>query len=308
MKSSVQKEEQVLLPTPAELRFGKGWKILIPFVFLPLLIISAAVGVFLLFGKLAQQELTPQEYLEKIRSGGTHKRWQAAYELSRHLARGNVGKDRIQFEKEIRELFKNSKLNEQVLRRYLLIALGQVGSKDSISMLEEVVQNDVNTETQIYALLALARIGLPRAQPVVAKQVESEDPGLRKAAAFALGFVGSPKDIETLKKLLDDNVKDVRWNAALGLAKLGSSAGEHELLQLLEPEYIRKETPNLREAERIEIILSAANALGQIRSIAAIPKLQTLSESATDSRLRIAATNVLKAIKAETLTKTAVFE
>ena len=48
-------------------------------------IVVVAVAIFYLFGKLATEEHTIPDYLNQIRSGSSHERWQAAYQLSKSL-------------------------------------------------------------------------------------------------------------------------------------------------------------------------------------------------------------------------------
>ena len=64
--------------------------ILFQFVLFPLGIVVVAVGIFLLFGKLASNEQSIPDYLNDIRSGSKHERWQAAYQLSKSLKRGEA--------------------------------------------------------------------------------------------------------------------------------------------------------------------------------------------------------------------------
>ncbi|MCU1244434.1 MAG: hypothetical protein JWN02_344, partial [Acidobacteria bacterium] len=61
--------------------------ILFQFVFFPLGIVVIAVGIFLLFGRMATEERTIPDYLSAIRAGSSHERWQAAYQLSKSLKR-----------------------------------------------------------------------------------------------------------------------------------------------------------------------------------------------------------------------------
>ena len=61
--------------------------ILFQFVIFPLGIVCVAVIIFLLFGKLATEEHTIPDYLNAIRSGSAHERWQvASAELIRILS------------------------------------------------------------------------------------------------------------------------------------------------------------------------------------------------------------------------------
>ena len=270
-----------------------GAKLLIPFAVLPVIIVCASVGVFMLFGKLAHTDMGPSDYLKRMQQGSTHKRWQAAYELSRFLSRADVGEDRATFEKEMLDVFKNTKPTDSDLRRYLLVGLGQIGSAQSLPTLTKLV-NSNDDDAKIYALWALGRIGDAQAAPTVRAQLESSDPGIQKTAAFAMGFVGSAEDIPKLKALLESNTPDVRWNAALALAQLGNDSGAHQILQLLNADTLRESTPGLKDGERNQIVLTAVNAVGKLKLQKAKNRIHEIAETATDPALRAAARNVSK--------------
>ena len=45
----------------------------------------------------------------------------------------------------------------------------------------------------------------------------------RLAATMSLGFIGDSNSIPVLTELLNDNEPNIRWDAAIGLAKMGSA-------------------------------------------------------------------------------------
>ncbi len=286
-----------LSPTPAELRFGGSWKMIIPFALLPILIVSVFVGIFLLFGKLAENRSGISNHLAALRSGSSHERWQAAYELSGSLARENLGDKRPEIEKELLSILREAKPEESTLRQYLLVALGQVGGKASLPAIMDLARNDSNGDIQIWALWALGRIGLPEGKGLAIEKLKSNDAGLRKTAAFALGAMGSKEDVPLLLPLLDDSTSDVRWNTALSLAKLGDSSGKNEILLLLDSKQLEKATPQLRSAERNQIVISAINGAGQIRLMESLPLIEDLASNSTDPMVRETARRVVLRIR-----------
>src|SRR6266849_1609223 len=92
--------------------------ILFQFVLFPLGVVVVAVGIFLLFGKLASGEQSIPDYLNEIRSGSKHERWQAAYQLSKSLKRGE-GKKIPNLEDQVAALYQGSKHDDPRIRRYL---------------------------------------------------------------------------------------------------------------------------------------------------------------------------------------------
>lgn len=274
-----------LQKTPAELKFGGSWKMIIPLFLIPLAIVVGAVGVFYLFGKITSYQKTPQEYVEELQTSNSHKRWQAAYELSRFVIQGEKTTLEPDFEGKLIKIYESADPQEQKLRTYLTIVLAHVGRESSAKLFEKKITSSENIEDQIYSLWALGKIGASSAVDVVVSKLNSEDPGLRKTAAFSLGFVGNSKHVPMLEKLLQDDVNDVRWNAALALAQLGSGAGKMEISNLLNKEYLISQTPSLREEERNEIVISAINASLKIKYSDAAPLISTWKQS-PNQRLR----------------------
>ena len=90
--------------------------ILFQFVLFPLGVVVVAVGIFLLFGKLASGEQSIPDYLNEIRSGSAHERWQAAYQLSKSLKRGEA-KRYPNLENQVAALYVSSKHDDPRIRR-----------------------------------------------------------------------------------------------------------------------------------------------------------------------------------------------
>src|ERR1700751_2915087 len=110
--------------------------ILFQFVIFPLGIVLVAVGIFLLFGKLATEEHTIPDYLNAIRSGSSHERWQAAYQLSKSLKRGEESRY-PNLEQNVAALYTNSKSDDPRIRRYLGMVLGTLGDHRATPLLIE---------------------------------------------------------------------------------------------------------------------------------------------------------------------------
>src|SRR5579864_843870 len=82
--------------------------ILMQFVVFPLGIALSAVLIFFLFGKLASEDHSIPDYLNTIRSGSSHERWQAAYQLSKSLKRGEAARY-PELEQQVAALYVDSK-------------------------------------------------------------------------------------------------------------------------------------------------------------------------------------------------------
>ena len=129
--------------------------------------------------------------------------------------------------------------------------------------------------------------------PGILPFLESEQPDLRKMAAYVLGVLGDSKSIEPLKRLLNDETDDVRWNAALSLARLGSDAGYDVLLKMLDRETLASRD-QMPEAKIEEIMTNAARGLALLRRTEALPVLARISNSDKSLKVRQAAMEALQ--------------
>ena len=79
--------------------------------------------------------------------------------------------------------------------------------------------DDPDAETRISVIWALGSSGDASAIPHVERMYASGDAGVRKMAVYALGALPGDAQLETLQHALEDDAVDVRWNAAVGLAR-----------------------------------------------------------------------------------------
>src|SRR5436309_584906 len=131
--------------------------LLFQFVIFPLGIVLVAVAIFLLFGKLASNEQAIPDYLNEIRSGSSHERWQAAYQLSKSLKRGEA-KRYPNLEQQVASLYVQSKHDDPRIRRYLGMVLGTLGDRRATPLLIDGAQHDADIESRLYALMALGEL------------------------------------------------------------------------------------------------------------------------------------------------------
>ena len=85
---------------------------------------------------------------------------------------------------------------------------------------------------------------------------------VRNRVAIALGVMNSVNGNKSLRFLLSDTEPNVRWNAAISLAKHGDSSGRVELLNLLDRTYFsRFEDIDRYEKEQAMMVAVKAAAL-----------------------------------------------
>jgi HEAT repeat protein len=243
-----------------------------------------------IFGLIASEGRSARDYLAEVRSGSTNRRWQAAFELSKILQtnRDAALKDE-RFVPEIVALFDDSGNDDPRVRRYLAVALGRIGDRRAVASLLRVLEKpDADPETLIYAVWALGAIGDPQAAASLVKLASSEDPGVRKAVAHALGALPSPETRAALVAGLGDAVDDVRWNAALALARQGDAAAKPVLLQMLDRSQLARAAGLTPEQEE-EALLQAVGAASKLADGDVREALERLHRSDSSLRVREAA-------------------
>jgi len=277
-------------------RLGTPFLVLQFFLF-PLAIVAVCVAVFIVFGLIAGEGKGARDYLDDIRSGGANRRWQAAFELSKLL---QAGKDKAladpRFVPEVLDVYKTAANDDPRVRRYLTLALARLHDPRALPELERVARGEgggSDAETQIYAVLALGAIGDPAALPALLPLAAGPDAGLRKAVAHALGSLPSDESRAALTTMLNDPVEDVRWNAALSLARRGDPAAAPVLLTMMDRAHMAS-VPGLNDQQREEALLEAVRVAWAVPDPALRDTLQRLRAADPSLQVREAAAAALE--------------
>jgi HEAT repeat protein len=256
--------------------------ILFQFVIFPLGIVVIAVGVFLLFGKLASDEQSIPDYLNEIRSGSSHERWQAAYQLSKSLKRGEA-KRYPNLEEQVASLYVGAKHDDPRIRRYLSMVLGSLGDRRATPLLVDALK-EPDVDTRIYALLALADLRDPSSVPALMNAAHDEEKDVRKTALYALGSIGDPRGSDLLAGELTDETADVRYNAAIALARMGDRRAIGVLREMLDRSRLNN-VRDMREDQKEEAMIVAINSYTRLVGQGASPDLVRLTH---DPNIRVA--------------------
>jgi HEAT repeat protein len=267
--------------------------ILFQFVLFPLAIVLVAVGIFLLFGKLATEEHTIPDYLTEIRAGSSHERWQAAYQLSKSLKRGEA-KRYPNLEAQVAQLYRESKNDDPRIRRYLSMVLGNLGDRRATPLLLDAL-NDHDPETRIYALMALGELRDPAAVPSISQAAGSQDKDVRKTAYYALGAIGDPRAVPLLAGGLDDEVADVRWNAAIALARFGDRRAIPRVREMLDRSRLAN-VKDMREDQKEDAMIVAMTTYVRLAGREAVPDLQRIASTDPSLRIRAAAQEAIRSV------------
>lgn len=274
--------------------------LVLQFFIFPMAIVLVCVTVFVVFGLIASEGRSARDYLAEVRSGSANRRWQAAFELSKVLlAKKDPALADPRFVAELVALFDQAAHDDPRVRRYLALALGRLGDKRAVPSLLRALQREQadeaapdDPETQIYAIWSLGVIGDPSAVPSLAALAAGEDAGLRKAAVHALGSFDIPEARGALRRGLEDGVDDVRWNAALGLARQGDAASTPVLLQMMDRERLAA-VPGLSAEQRELAILAAVDASEQLDDGRLSAALENLARADASLKVRDSARTML---------------
>src|SRR6202049_4231253 len=177
--------------------------IAVQFFLIPLLVVGATVLVYLGFRSLLTDDRSAEEYLTDIRSGGSNRRWPAAYELSRMMADpAFVKKEEAVLAPELTKAFAESKDDDDPrVRQYLALTLGRLTPIPAAArqLLIEAL-NDKDGQTRISAIWALAATGDATVAPDLERLYASDDAGVRKMTVYALGSLPTDAGAATLIK------------------------------------------------------------------------------------------------------------
>src|SRR5713226_5899508 len=274
----------------------------VQFFLIPLAVVGVTVMVYVGFRSLLTDDRSPADYLSEIRNGGSTRRWPAAYELSRLMTDPKVRADRTLGPALVRA-FEESKDDDPQVRRYLALAIGRLDPPlpaEAVTGLTKAL-DDPDSELRISTIWALGSSAdasvVPRLQPLY----ESEDAGIRKMLVYALGALPGDAQLVTLRTALQDRAPDVRWNAAVALARHGNHEGVPVLQQMLDRAYVEQTVKrDVRQDEDrdpiADVMISGLRAAATLKDDALKPSVTTLSQTDRSMKVRQAALEALKVI------------
>jgi hypothetical protein len=274
----------------------------VQFFLIPLAVVGIAVTVYVGFRSLLADNRGAQEYLAEVRNGGSDRRWPAAYELSRLMADPKVRADRT-LGPELVKAFEATPDSDPLVKRYLALAIGRLDPPLPPKAIEDLTRalDASDPDTRISAIWALGSSGdaavVSRLEPLY----ESPDQGVRKMVVYALGALPGETQIATLRRALQDSAHDVRWNAAVALARKGNHDGVPVLRQMLDRQYVeRTVTRDVRQDDDrdpiADVMISGLRAAATLRDEALLPSVTSLSQQDRSMRVRQAALEALKVI------------
>ena len=228
----------------------------------PLGIVAVVVLVVWGVHYLATSSWDPEAYLAELEQQGPN-RWQVAYDFAQLVRRSDVRTNAqvaqrlgqillAQLEDPPPEESAERFQTEANFRIYLVKALGEFSVPEGFPALLQAARlgrNEPERQVQMAAVEAVATLtfhvlqsGRTVPEEVITTLLElsrHQDPRLRTRAAFALGVLdqtASAEVLDRLEQMLDDPVVDVRYNAAVALARYGRSEAVPTLVEMLQPQ------------------------------------------------------------------------
>jgi HEAT repeat protein len=275
----------------------------VQFFLIPLTVVAVTVAVYVGFRSMLADDRSPKDYLAEIQNGGSDRRWPAAYELSRLMSNPKVRADKT-LAPALVKAFQDSK-NDPEVRRYLALAIGRLDPPLPAQAIAELTQalEDPDSQTRISVIWAL---GSSADEAVVPRLIElysapDVDPGIKKMTVYALGALPGEKQIDLLRTALQDSTADVRWNAAVALARHGRNEGAVVLHEMLDRAYVERTVKrDVRQDEDqdpiADVMISGIRAGAALKDSSLKPAIETLSHEDRSMKVRQAALEALKVI------------
>lgn len=277
--------------------------IAVQFFLIPLLVVGATVLIYTGFRSLLGADRSVEEYLIDIRSGGSNRRWPAAYELSRLMADPQfVKREQGKLAPELTKAFAASSDDDPRVRQYLALTLGRLTPipPDARRLLIEAL-NDKDGQTRISAIWALGSTGDVTVAADLERMYASGDAGVRKMAVYALGALPGDVGSGTLIKALEDSEADVQWNAAIALARHGRHEGVPVLRRMLDRAYVERNVTRQPQAQEEvdpvgEVMISGLRAIAALKESTLAELVKALSQNDSSLKVRQAAIEALKSL------------
>jgi len=236
---------------------------------------------------------TAQDYLHDVKIGGTTKRWQGAFELSKILANPKMIPREERFVNDLISTFDYSeKERDDRIRIYLALAMGRTKDMRYAATLEKTLKAE-NDEILAAVIYSLGLINSPTSLEQLLHMFEHESARVRHQAVVALGNYDEDQVQTVLKQALHDPEPNVRWDAAIALAKQKDNSGRRILLDLMDRKYLDS-FPNIDAVEQNQALIAAIRASRDILNDELRQVLTDLMENDLNMKVRQAARNTLK--------------
>jgi len=216
---------------------SKVYALFYSFFLIPFMIAIFGALFFFMFQFLAYEKSTPSDLLDNIQSGSTTKRWQSAFELSNMLDASKIQNKNL-FNSKLVALYEKSKHDDKRVRTYLALAMGKTGDQYFGPYLMEAAKSDADLTNRIAAIRSLGMLKYDKSCKILKDIIlDSDFDSERLSAIISLGVIGNKKYNKVLIQMLDYEEANIRWDAAIALAKMGDKSGIDIIVNLLDRKY-----------------------------------------------------------------------
>ena len=263
------------------------------FFVVPFIIAIFGVLIFLMVRVLTLEPRTAHDYLEDVKIGGSTKRWQGAFELSKILANPkSIPKD----DRFVNDLISTYKYSENErdnrIQIYLALAMGRTRDIRYSGILEESL-NSEDAQILSAAIFSLGLIGSQNSMEKLLNFYDHSSARVRHQLSVALGSYNNDQSRKILYKLLNDIEPNVRWDAAISLAKQNDNKGRRIILDLMDRKYLDS-FPNIDPIEQSQAMMTAIAVSKKILDDEIKEVLVDLMENDINMKIRQSARNVLE--------------
>ncbi len=263
------------------------------FFLIPFMIAVFGAVFFLLFKFVTYETNNAEDLLNQVKVGSASKRWQSAFELAKVLNNPDAEPLTNSFKDQLTSAYERSIHDDPLVRSYLAMAMG--ATRDSVfgDILIDGLE-DKSLETRIAAIQSLGMIQYSAAvKPINALIQNTDTHSERLTATIALGMIGDKSAVPYLTILLEDGEANIRWDAAIALAKMGDNSGANIIEGLLDREYLKqfKQIDPIEEKRVLMIAIKTASILFDKRFE---DELNSLSKNDKDLSVRNAAIKALE--------------
>ena len=271
---------------------SKVYALFYSFFLIPLMITIFGVLFFFLFKMLTYEKQDPYHLLNNINSGSLTKRWQSAYELSNLMSDTSKIPEDLMFLNQMVSMYKKSIHDDPRVRTYMALAMGQTGNK---YFCEELINGleDNNLENKIASIKSLGLIKCEDSIEFINKIITSnENNQIRLSAIISSGIILSQSSLIPLKNILNDEEANLRWDAAISLAKLGDDSGYNIIKKLLDRKYYTN-FPEVDQNEIDQSILTILALISKLENKEFKKELENLANNEKNVKIREFAMKIL---------------
>ena len=196
------------------------------------------------------------------------------------------------FINQIITMYKKSIHDDPRVRTYLALAMGQTKNDVFCESLYEGL-NDKNLENKIAAINSSGQIECQQCISIINDLIINGENNQEKlASVIAAGNMADESSTSLLILALDDEEANIRWDAAVSLAKIGNKAGYHILGNLLTRKYYDS-YPEVNINEIDNTILTVLALLSRIEDKSFKKELNILANDEKNIKIREFAMKIL---------------